>query len=114
MRPVTSLPLSAVAVSPVVVPDYRANNPQINVSVVLSVGASLTYTVQITTDDVFAPTYNPATGNWFPAPVAALVAATTSQDANINTPITGIRLNVGVYASGTATMKVISSGGPGG
>ena len=114
MRPVTSLPLAAVANSPVVVPDFRSNVPQIDTSVILSAGAALTYTVQITTDDVFAPGYNPATGNWLPHPVAALVAATTSQNANLTLPVTGVRLSVTAYTSGTATMKTICAGGPGG
>lgn len=114
MRPVTLSPLSAVGASPVVVPDYRANNPQLNVSVIFSAGAAMTYTVQVTTDDVFAPGYNPATGNWFSAPAANLVAATTAQDANLNTPVTGIRLNVTAYTGGNATLKVVDAGGPGG
>lgn len=114
MRPVTLPPLVAAGVSPVVVPDYRANAPQVTVSVVLSAGAALTYTVQVTTDDVWAANYNPLTGNWLPHPTAALVGATTTQLSTLTLPVTGIRLNVGAYTTGSATLKVISAGGPGG
>lgn len=82
-----------------------------SLAVVLSAGASLTYTVQYTFDDITSPTFNPATATWFPH--ATLVTKTASSDGNFSFPVTATRLNVSVYTSGTATLTVIQAGMPG-
>lgn len=65
----------------------------------VSSGASLTYTVQITADQV--PSAN---GNWNSHDT--LSSQTASANGNVAFPITGIRLNVSSYSSGSVTMGV--------
>jgi hypothetical protein len=83
----------------------------VSVSVALSAGASLTYTVQHTYDDVFAKDFDPATATWFNN--TSLSTKTTSSDGNYILPVVAIRLNVTVYSSGSATMTLIQAGMPG-
>lgn len=109
MRPV-SITVSSATTSGVIVPDYRAQNFQVTVSVI--VAGTNTSKVQYTTDDVFATTFDPTTANWFD--VATLNLLTASAIGYINFPVTGIRLNVTAYTNGSATIKVIESAGPGG
>ena len=80
----------------------------VGMGVAVSSGASLTYTVQHTFDDVQSPDFDPATATWFPH--ATLAAKTASADGNYAYPITGIRLNVTAYTSGSVTLTVIQSG----
>ena len=65
----------------------------------VSAGASLTYNVEVTADP--SPSNS---GNWNPHDV--IVAQTGSVNGNIAYPVTGIRLNVTNYTSGTVTMGV--------
>jgi hypothetical protein len=65
----------------------------------VSSGASLTYTVQVTADQ--KPT---STGNWNSHDV--LVNQTGSANSNIAYPVTGIRLNVTNYVSGSVNLGV--------
>ena len=110
MRPVR-LSVGAQADSAVIPMDIYQDPFNVSIGVVLSAGASLTYSVQHTFDDVFAKDFNPATATWFTN--SGLSAKTTSLDGNYTLPVTGIRLSVTVYASGTATMTVIQAGMPG-
>lgn len=80
----------------------------VSVGVALSAGASLTYKVQYTFDDVFASTFNPSTATWFDH--STLVSKTASADGNFSMPVSAIRLNVTAYTSGTATMNVLQAG----
>ena len=80
----------------------------VGLAVVLSAGASLTYTVQHTFDDVFASNFNPTTATWFPH--ATLAAKTASSDGNYAYPVVATRLNVTAWTSGTATMTVVQAG----
>jgi len=107
---------SATASAPLPV-DYRAQNFQIGIGCVLSAGASLTYKVQHTFDDVYAKdangvaTYNPATGNWFDH--STIVAQTANKDGNYAFPITAVRLVVTAYTSGNVTATFLQSSGQG-
>ena len=65
----------------------------------LSPGGSLTYTVQVTADPIPS-----ATGNWNNHDV--LYNQTSSANSNIAYPITGLRLVVTGYSSGTITLGV--------
>lgn len=64
----------------------------------VSPGASLTYSVQVTAD----PPEN--FQNWNNHDV--LVGQTTSANSNVSYPITGIRLNVTAYTSGSVNLGV--------
>jgi len=91
--------------------DTYADPFNVGLAVVLSAGASLTYTVQHTFDDVYANDFNPATATWFPN--AALTDKIASSDGNYAYPITATRLNVTIWTSGTATLTVVQAGMPG-
>lgn len=80
----------------------------VSLAVVLSAGASLTYTVQYTLDDVYSKTFDPATAAWFNH--TSLASKTASSDGNFLSPVTATRLNVTIWGSGTATLTVIQAG----
>lgn len=110
MRPVR-VTVGSQAASNVIPLDTYQDPFNVSIGVVLSAGASLTYSVQHTFDDVFADNFDPATATWFTN--AGLSAKTTSLDGNYTMPVTAIRLNVTTYSSGNATMTVIQAGMPG-
>jgi hypothetical protein len=58
---------------------------------------------------VFAPTYSPASGNWFNHPT---LTGSVASNSNIAYPATGIRLNTSA-GTGTATLTIIQAGGGG-
>lgn len=74
----------------------------------LSVGATLTYTVEHTFDDVFASGFDPTSAVWYSN--ATVVAQTTNKDGNYAFPVTAIRLNVTAWTAGTATLTSIQAG----
>lgn len=80
----------------------------VGLGVKLSAGASLTYTVEHTFDDVQSPSFSPATAVWYSN--STIVSKTTNQDGNYAFPVTAIRLNVTAWTSGTATLTVIQAG----
>lgn len=96
----TSAPL---IVSPVAAWSAAPYNPtpswSLGICCTVSSGASLTYSVQITCDPIPS-----ATGNWNNHDT--LVNVLTSQNGNVAFPITGIRLNVISYSSGSVNMGV--------
>ena len=71
----------------------------------LSSGASLTYSVEVTGDDVLASNYIPATGNW--VPFTNMNGLTSSATATLGAAVTGVRLHVTAYTSGTATLQFV-------
>lgn len=107
MRPIR-VTVNSATTSAVIPLDQYISPFNVTVGVALSAGASLTYKVQYTLDDVFASTFNPATATWFDH--ATLVAKTASADGNFSMPVSAIRLNVTPYTSGTATMNVLQAG----
>ena len=88
--------------------NFNTSPFNVSIGVNLSAGASLTYSVQYTFDDVFAPNFNPSTANWFTH--GTLTGKTSSSDGNIAFPVTAVRLNVTPYVSGTAQIVVIQAG----
>lgn len=110
MRPVR-VTLSSVTVSAPIPLDTYADPFSVGIGVAMSAGASLTYNVQHTFDDVFSESFNPSTATWFTN--SGLSAKTTSSDGNYSAPVTAIRLQVTAYVGGSATMTVIQAGMPG-
>lgn len=108
MRPIR-VTLGAQGVSVPIILDNRQAPFNVGLAVVLSPGASLTYSVEHTFDDVFSPGFNASTAKWFPH--ATLANKTESLDGNYAYPVMAIRLNVSAYTGGTATVVVIQSGG---
>lgn len=75
---------------------------------ILSSGASLTYNFEVTGDDVQAPGYSAATGNWI-APQAGWSGLTASAVETLGGYVTAVRLNVTAYTSGTVTFQVVQA-----
>lgn len=107
MRPIR-VTVSSQTASAVIPMDIYIDPFNVSVGVALSAGATLTYTVQHTFDDVFSPTFNAATAVWYPN--ASLAAKSASADGNYAFPVTAIRLNVTAYTSGSATMTLVQAG----
>ena len=105
MRPVTYT-LTGAGTSGVYPPDNYVS--PFNVALSVLVTGTVNYTVQYTFDNVFASTYNPATGNWVDHP--SLTAQTATKDSNVAYPVQGIRLVVNSGA-GTARLTAIQAGG---
>lgn len=107
MRPIRQT-VSAEGVSTPIPLDIYIAPFQVSTAVLLSAGASLTYKLQYTFDDVFAADFNPSTATWFDS--ADLTAETASASAVLNFPVTAVRLNVTPFTSGDATIVVIQAG----
>jgi hypothetical protein len=110
MRPISVIVSSQTSSAPIPLDHYQGPF-NVGIGVTLSAGASLTYTVEHTFDDVFSPTFDASTATWFAN--SSLSAKTTSLDGNYAFPVMAIRLRVTTYTSGTATMTVIQAGMPG-
>jgi hypothetical protein len=91
--------------------DHYQGPFNVGIGVALSAGASLTYTVEHTFDDVFAAGFDPSTAVWYAN--SGLSGKTTTLDGNYAFPVMAIRLRVSTYSSGSATMTVIQAGMPG-
>lgn len=89
-----------------VVNQNRASAPWLQpmIAVYLSSGASLTYSVEVTNDDVLAPGYSAASGNW--VGFTGMTAQTASAAGTLGAAATCVRLNVTAYTSGTAYIQV--------
>lgn len=105
-RPVRKTLSAAGVTTPIPLDIYCRTN--VSFSVQLAPGSTLTYSVQHTFDDVFAPTFSPDTATWFDNDVIA--AKTANEDGNYAFPVTAIRLNITAFTSGTATITVIQTG----
>ena len=110
MRPVR-VSVGSQAVSRPIPLDVNNGPFNVGVGVAVTGGATLTYTVQHTFDDVWAPGFDPTSAVWFPN--SSLAAKTASLDGNYAFPVTAVRLNVTAWTSGTATMTVVQAGMPG-
>lgn len=110
MRPIRVTVASQTASAPIPLDHYQGPF-NVGLAVVISPGATLTYTVEHTFDDVFQPGFDSSTATWFPN--ASVASETASQDGNYAFPIMAVRLNVTAYTDGSATMTVIQAGMPG-
>lgn len=94
--------------NPVIVSDYAYFN--VGFAVVLSAGASMTYKVQHTYDNIgdgTNGTITVANATWFDHPT--VTGQTITKDGSYTSPIQALRVTTTVYASGTATLSVMSS-----
>jgi hypothetical protein len=101
MRPAT-VTVTPTGVSQVIPLDW--NSSPFNVGIGVIVTGTSTYTVEHTFDDVFSPTFTPASANWLPN--TGLTAQTASKDGNYAFPVRGVRLNV-TAGTGSVTMTVL-------
>lgn len=103
MRP-QSVAVSSQAASAPIVVDGRRAPFSAGFGVLVSAGASLTYSVEHTFDDLLGGV-TAAAATWYAN--ATVAAQTTSKDGNYAYNVTGIRLNVTTWVSGTATLTVV-------
>jgi hypothetical protein len=99
--------LSAVGVSPPVPfqPIAFPGALQAGIFAALSSGASLTYSIEVTGDDINAPGYNPATGNW--VGFTNMTGLTASAVATLGAVVMAVRAHVTAYTSGTLTFQFV-------
>lgn len=98
----TSITVSSVAASAWIPVNYKQTPFNVGLGVVLSAGASLTYTVQHTFDNIQDSSITPT-----PFPNSGLTSQTANNDGNYAFPVRAVRLNVTVHASGDATLTII-------
>lgn len=103
--PVITRTVTGVGTSAIHVPDTFKDPFNIGLGCVLT--GSATYSVEHTFDDVYSPTFNPATATWFTN--SGLNAKTTSADGNYAYPVNGIRLNV-TAGTGSVTLYILQAG----
>ena len=104
MRPVTL----AVSGSPAASSVYAVDIHRIaGIALGVKVSGTITYTVQHTFDDVFSPTFVPASATWYDH--ATLAAQTTSKDSNYAYLPRGIRISTSA-GTGSATLTIIQMG----
>jgi hypothetical protein len=108
MRPAV-VTVNAVGNSPVYPIDNYISPSNMGMAVVVS--GTITYKVQYTFDNVFAPGYSPTAGTstWFDHPT---LTGSASLNSNIAYPVTGIRL-ITTAGTGSATLTIIQAGGGG-
>ena len=83
----------------------NANFLPMGILCLVSNGGSLTYTVEVTGDDLNAPGYTAANGNWFP--MDGMSAITASANATLGACITAVRARISAYTSGTLTTQFV-------
>lgn len=96
---------SGVGSSPVFKPATNVSPFQITLQTLVT--GSATYTVQYTKDNVDAPGYSPAAGHWVAIP--AMSAATTSIEASLISPVTGIQV-VQSAGAGSVVLQIVQAG----
>lgn len=102
-QPISRTVGSQAASTPILL-NHQGPNP-FSVTLLATVTGTLTYTVQFTLDDVFAPNYNPATGVW--NTVTGMGAQTTTVAAALSSPVTAVRINVSAYTSGSVVLTAM-------
>jgi len=108
MRPITYSILNGPATG-VPIPLDLYLNP-FNVSLQVTITGAPTYTVEFTNDDVYSPTYNPASGNW--TALAGMTAATANANATLISPATAVRIRqtAGVGPANAVQLRVTQAG----
>ena len=71
----------------------------------VSTGAVLTYNVEVTGDAIQTPGYVPNNGLWIPFP--GFVGLTATQAGSLGALVTGVRLNLPTWTSGTVIMQIV-------
>lgn len=105
-RPVTRTVSGATGTSSVVALNTLAP-VQFNVGLLADVTGTLTYSVEYTFDDVQANGYSPGSGVW--NAVTGMGAQTADTTGSLSFPVTGVRLNVTAWTSGSVTLTVLQN-----
>lgn len=77
----------------------------VSLACVVSAGATLTFKVQHTFDDIFDSTVTPT---WFDH--SSITGKTANTDGNYAFPVKAVRLTLTAWTSGTCTLKVLQGG----
>jgi len=88
--------------------DYRAQVFNIGIGCVISGGASLTYKIQYTYDDIFDSTVTPT---WFDH--AVITGQTGNKDGSLSVPVSAVRVTTTAYTSGSVTVTLLQASGQG-
>lgn len=76
---------------------------------ILSTGASMTYSIEVTGDDPSKPGWTNATANWIA--FTDMAALTASAVGTLGAMVGAIRANVTTWASGTLTLQFVQLAG---
>ena len=98
----TSVTVSSATESAWIPVNYKQTPFNVGLGVVLSAGASLTYSVQHTFDNIQDSSITPTAFD-----NAGLTSKTANDDGNYAFPVRAVRLSVTTFSSGTATLTVI-------
>lgn len=105
---------NGISVTPWYPGDYRTGKPSI-ITIALSTGAVLTYTVEFTPTNlndqalsIDAQKTQAQNATVFVSTDTAVVAASTNQATNFLNGMPGMRVKINTYTSGTITMTIIS------
>lgn len=91
--------------NPAVVFPFKLGLNPASIICILSAGAALTYSVEVTGDDITAQGYSAATGNWIA--LQNFSALTASATGTLGAVVTGIRPHVTSYTSGSLTFQFV-------
>lgn len=103
--PVIIRSVTGVGTSAVHVPDTFQTPFNIGLGCVVT--GTVTFSVEHTFEDVFSPTFNPATATWFAN--SGLSSKSANADGNYAYPVNGIRLNV-TAGTGSVTLYILQAG----
>jgi hypothetical protein len=104
MRPVSVTVTGSPQASAVIVPDIHKSPFAIGAGV--KVTGTITFQVQHTFDDVFSPTFDPATAVWYNHPT---LTGSTNVDSNYAFAVRGIRITTSA-GTGSATLTAVQAG----
>ena len=104
MRP-TSVTVSSATSSAWIPVNYRQNSFNLGIQVDVSAGATLTWVVETTSDNVFDSSVTPIAITALTA--TGLETGSADEVGNITYPVRAVRLRISAYTSGSATMTVI-------
>lgn len=105
MRPKT-VTVSSQTSSNVIPLDWRATPFSVGLMCTVPSG-TLTYKVEMTSDDIYASGFSAGSAAW--QDHAVITGKTASSNGNIAYPVRAIRLTVTAYTSGSVSMTVIQS-----
>jgi hypothetical protein len=103
----SSVTVSSRDTSQVIPIDLRRHKAGVGLIVTVAAGSSLTYSLEITGDKLRAEGYNPASGNWNKHDT--INNQSESKNGTLIFPVTGVRLNVSTWTSGSVTLSVIQT-----
>ena len=90
--------------------NYSGGYLQPGIIVNLSSGATITYNVEVTGDDVSAPNYATSTQTW--TPFTGMAGLTASTVGTLGAQVSAIRVNCTSYGSGTLTFFFVQASIP--